>query len=608
MIGASSSARRDTTPATHKRLLADLRRLQEEPVALAAAGPCSDADMTLWNGVIGAEMEITHIGLITVPLHFLVDFPHDYPNSAPNIGFTFDFPYDQGASYVMSDGRLKGKKVICLDILGNFGGIHTEWKSAVGSGWSPAYTVTTLLIQLQSVLCDVGRRMSQEERDVTYQRAVRLCEKHPDAVLEILDEDEIRERQQSRRRELQLVKICCGNEGLAGRVADFARRTGLSRKEAQMDALLELLAEVASTASGLRASSEPEEPAAPAPDANICCWSTGKLYTEALLGVGLSRSQRNLATAAELLSMEAFDGGLRQNTNKSAFEFFLPVWINEAHAAGRPQWCDALLKCCSEIGVQMYQVCVHDAAILEVFPRMINQMIVEMMRPDADKSEAIATFEALCNFWRTFRWLVDTRSSLRNNICTTLARFVAEEGFRHKDKAPDLGALLVLWTVLQDSDDCPKRQDFINAYADENSLRWVMWWQRSGAKPEGPAVFEATKVSREILMFQMMVVDVVIGDVPETLKEMEATNCKLPARLELLQGRWREQKQAIGGWAAYFSCIGAARPREASTNEWIANCVRRAAAMGPKYGGAKGDGKGSGKGGGKGYGKGKGKF
>ena len=89
---------------------------------------------------------------------------------------------------------------------------------------------------------------------------------------------------------------------------------------------------------------------------------------------------------------------------------------------------------------------------------------------------------------------------------------------RHKDQCPDLGALLVLFTVLQGDASCPKREDFLNHYVDENSLRWVMWWQRSGTKPEGVPVFQATQVSREILMFQMTVIEVVIGDVPKTLQ------------------------------------------------------------------------------------------
>merc|ERR1719324_564996 len=146
-----------------------------------------------------------------------------------------------------------------------------------------------------------------------------------------------------------------------------------------MDLLLELLSDVASTACGSQCADSEGCAAEPAVDANICCWSTGKLYTEALLGVGLSREKRNLATAAELLCKEAFDGGLRQNTNKSAFEFFLPVWINEAHAAGRTQWREALMKSCTEIGRKVFEVSGDDdTAVLEVFPRMINQLIVEM--------------------------------------------------------------------------------------------------------------------------------------------------------------------------------------------------------------------------------------
>ena len=589
--------------AARRRIVADLKALQDEPIPLAAAAPCSDADLSLWNGVIGTQMEVTHLGCVTVPLHFLIDFPCDYPMSAPSIGFSFDFQYRGGASYVQQDGRLKGKLVICLDVLGNFGHVHTEWKSTVGSGWSPAYTVTTLLIQLQSVLCDLGTQMTQEERDKTYQSAVRFCEKNPRAVLPILDEDEIHDLRHQRQVKQHLRRICRGDDALADRVNSFARRLGLAENDEQMDSFLELLSDVASTGSGSGPGSEAESVAKV--DKNICCWSTGKLYTEALLGVGVSRERKNLGTAGELLSKEAYVGGLRQNTNKSAFEFFLPVWINHAHAAGRAQWREELGKQVLQIGRSVFEAHNEDTAAMEVFPRLINQMIVEMMRPDADKSAAIATFEALCNFWRTFRWLVDTREGLRSKVANTLRRFVNEESFRHKDHSPDLGALLVLFTVMQGYPTCPARDAFISAYADENSLRWVMWWQRSGTPAEGGPVFQATKVSREILMFQMAVVDIVIGDVNKTLGDMEETNCKLPERLEHLQSEWRKRKESVADWAAYFSCIGASRPSFPSTGEWIASCIQRAASKGPKYGSGGGGGKGDK---GKGKGKGKGKF
>merc|ERR1711884_319825 len=115
-------------------------------------------------------------------------------------------------------GRLKGKKVICLDVLGNFQSYHREWKDSVGSGWTAAYSVTTLLVQLQSVLCDLGQTMSQRERDVTYQSAVRFCEQNPAAILKLLDEDDIKERKEHRLMAGRISKVCRGNDELSARV------------------------------------------------------------------------------------------------------------------------------------------------------------------------------------------------------------------------------------------------------------------------------------------------------------------------------------------------------------------------------------------------------
>merc|ERR1712070_1194173 len=455
--------------------------------------------------------------------------------------------------------------------------------------------------------------MSQKERDITYQSAVRFCEKNPAAVLELLDEDDIREQREQRRaagRLAKISKVCSGNTTLAKRVLEFADSAGLGADAAVLDKFLTLLVEVTQAATSenstcvgdsLLTGSDLEAEV----DTNICCFATGKLYTEAMLGVGVARERRNLTTAAELLSKEAFDGGLRQSTNKSAFEFFLPVWINETHAAKCKAWQDSLRRSYMEVGKKVFEVTEEDDAILEVFPRLINQMIVEVMRPDAAKSAAIATFEAMCNFWRTFRWLVDTRPTLHKQIASVLSKFVSDESCRHKDVTPDLGVALVLFTVVHGQEGCPTRKDFIDAYADENALRCVMWWQRSGTRPEPMPVFEATRVSREICMFQMMVVDVVIADVDTTLKLVEGTNCKMTERLERLQVQWRNQKTSINTWAQYFKCIDASPPAFPSESAWIANCVDRAAAKGPKYGGGKGDAKGSnGKGAGKGGSKG----
>merc|ERR1712188_337707 len=106
------------------------------------------------------------------------------------------------------------------------------------------------------------------------------------------------------------------------------------------------------------------------------------------------------------------------------------MWINQAHAGSNAKWSRVLRNSYLEIGKKVYDADGDNAAIVEVFPRLINQLIVEMMRPDQEKTEAIATFEALCNCWRMLRWLVDMRPSLRDLILKTLTTFVASENTR----------------------------------------------------------------------------------------------------------------------------------------------------------------------------------
>merc|ERR1711896_108990 len=103
----------------------------------------------------------------------------------------------------------------------------------------------------------------------------------------------------------------------------------------------------------------------------------------------------------------------------------------------------------SDVTLALPASCCQRRRSMEVFPRLINQTIVEVMKPDAAKSAAIATFEAMCNFWRTFRWLVDERPTLISRISSLLSAFVEDEQTRHKDQTPDLGVALVLFTVLQ---------------------------------------------------------------------------------------------------------------------------------------------------------------
>lgn len=142
------------------RLEKEHQRLLKAPVALAAAAPRND--LMLWDAAIGVELE----GRVW-PVHFLISFPDRYPLEPPNAGFSFHFPYTLGASHTETKGALKGKMVICLDLLGNYSAQHADWKDKnYNSGWTPSCSVTTVLVQLQVILAAVDwTALSHAQRD-----------------------------------------------------------------------------------------------------------------------------------------------------------------------------------------------------------------------------------------------------------------------------------------------------------------------------------------------------------------------------------------------------------------------------------------------------------
>jgi len=121
------------------RVFKDIKELEQNPIPHANAVP-SENDLSLWHCNINIPLTFDS-EIKYAPIHFLIDLPVDYPKSAPNVGFVTNFPYKMGASMFISnkESRLNGLFTLCLNILGNFAFIHTEWIKTVGQGWSPVF-------------------------------------------------------------------------------------------------------------------------------------------------------------------------------------------------------------------------------------------------------------------------------------------------------------------------------------------------------------------------------------------------------------------------------------------------------------------------------------
>lgn len=120
-----------------QRLLRDLRVLAEEPLQGVAAEPLEHTIFT-WHANLKVDGE---------QLHFEIFIPDTYPAEAPSVFFPTGLPHPNCFPRRTPDGR--DSYFVCLDMLGN-----TGTSDEVGSGWSSAYDLKSLLAQLQAFVLD----------------------------------------------------------------------------------------------------------------------------------------------------------------------------------------------------------------------------------------------------------------------------------------------------------------------------------------------------------------------------------------------------------------------------------------------------------------------
>ena len=123
-----------------KRLMFDQEELRLNPVENVSAAP-KDENMFEWH------CNFRHDDII---YHMILFLPKNYPYESPSAEFVpSGFRYNGGAT---KPGK-KGTKV-CLNIFSDFAHIHTEWKNEKSVGWSPGYTVQTILLNVVAFLAE----------------------------------------------------------------------------------------------------------------------------------------------------------------------------------------------------------------------------------------------------------------------------------------------------------------------------------------------------------------------------------------------------------------------------------------------------------------------
>ena len=130
-----------------RAVMRQLRALSKQPLSSASAGIGDDGNMReIHCNVVGAE-GTPYAG---VPLHFVLDLPPNYPVGSPAAAFVTEISYVGGSA----DRDAKGRMTICMNIFSNFLDQHEDWATTSAGGWTAACTLETVLLQVQSALCE----------------------------------------------------------------------------------------------------------------------------------------------------------------------------------------------------------------------------------------------------------------------------------------------------------------------------------------------------------------------------------------------------------------------------------------------------------------------
>ena len=518
-----------------KRLMHELAELKRSPVLQASAAPVKD-DLMRWKVLVvgGTPYDF--------PLRIELVYDAAYPMVAPKAYFETPVSYTGGA-VISRDGRWE----VCLNIFGNFAHVHTEWASQQ-EGWSPAYTIETILVSLQALLS--SDFMSMRPGDVTASRAAALAYRCPET----------------------------GHYG--GDSQTYWPPLPTARGE--------------SGGTGGAAASPPEA-AAPAVQTGagdgIMCYVTKAGDDVMGFGIHVERArQLTLSTPCEPLSREAFASGVRASATNKPFEFWVP-FVTPRHL-----WPELRSVWAAAIGaIRQTHPLGHDipTASVQLCCSLMNSLVVEIMN---------ATHQLTANdkFINGYFALLGVLREIRREHCkvvcdfadAAIKAFIDSPAGRSKAVLPNLGEWLLLLLVSSRY----KWADVCEVFVAECDARNVFWYvQGTPASPgacrdlldrsrvrRAQRIFDATPTSRSIVCYQVRFLQLAAGLNTAALKGALIDE---PLRADI-KGMYAAIA-AMTTWSDHFNWLGMRVRSDEQRDAELVSALDASAAAG-YHGGARG--------------------
>lgn len=522
----------ETQKAATKRLLSDMKELEENPIEGVSASPLQD-NIFEWHCNLSWTVKDTKEVAI---FHVILFFPDNYPAVSPSAEFL------PPAFTPIGGATKKGKKgtQICLSIFSDFAKIHKEWANEKGTGWSPSYTTQTVLLNLVSFL----NEMTSHYNNSAMNNNVAVSKSF-------------------------VCKDC--SHSAEKPYPPLPTQTAL---EAYKQKLINEEKKISSSQSyAIEA---------------LTCYVTKLPFQEgekgnSIFGFGISKTgnQRNpnFTSPCEVMTLDGFEmlkkNGKVESVLREEIDFFLPLFLTPTHGSRIRSSFEA--SCCSILATNSFT----PNMVLQVLPKLLNSTVVTFMNGTSHTSEK--ALQGYFMFHRLFLWCLEQYPNLLEIINNTVKNFVTDPKERLKSVTPNVGEWLTLLTVCNN---CDWEKASI-AYLTENFDRNVMWYLKENpslgntsdsisADTRLKETFRLTKVSRDLCVFQVLFLDIARPSsltIPQIIERYDKNN-GLPT-LEMEQSLKQVLKtiQSISNYEEWFKAIKVPYPGQEKFNSILKTSV-----------------------------------
>jgi len=561
--------------AARKRLLADLREIRRAPLRSVSALPLDD-DIFTWHCNLAGPSESPYEGGI---FHIELKFPPSYPGDPPSA--TIFSPVNG-----LPHPHIHGNR-ICMDLLGDYQGYfedldrekkrkkkHGAPRNCIPTGWSSAYSVQTILLQLQTFLDELD-----DLEDI--ERLQSMLRKIPRAVLEteVFSCEKCGHRPDAPYPPLNEFK-----DDSDRRSSDSDRSSSDSQSSSDSSSKSDHSID-SSGGNGYELSNH--SPSESNLEESLVCFHSKRTFREDTLGIGLSLTYyqdsgeiKEINTSLDLLSRTAFYvEHVRHSVMKEKFTHWLPLYICPEHSVkARAMAKESISWLCTKTADSF-----DPMMVLKILPKIMSSMVVQLA--SKKKHASIKALDGYCAIHRLLLMFVEEFPELRTYSDQLVSRFCSDEQYRTKKALPSLGEFLPLLTVAKQ-----EWKDVAPYYLEESWDRNVYWMlksvPRNGKVERDPAVdakrpettFKACLVSFRLLMFHVYFLEHVACPPNYSLQKIaQAYDQRFgrPSRKmrEDLQEAVREIL-AVNTWEGLFKRIGVPNPPREKLIDRLIQSVR----------------------------------